>query len=223
MSLEMSDHLAKLHQSASLFDPQMEEDARIGKLLLDNNEFSPANFTFVKVENREGFDWEPSAQEEWKKNHAVMEGSINPHKLKKDEDFLFVASLFDVKDGVDVERLRMVDQSLQLAAMEIRPRTDSRLAYVPPQGQSQYQPQSQQQVQPQPQQQQEIRQQQFQYQDPPSAPVGRTSPAAIRIKEMTQNVAANLEHGVKKSFHASMSVGESFVAFINRGNVVDLA
>ncbi|KAI8842824.1 large-conductance mechanosensitive channel [Chytriomyces cf. hyalinus JEL632] len=44
-----------------------------------------------------------------------------------------------------------------------------------------------------------------------------------RIKEMTNNMGSSIGDGIKKTGKATMGVGEAFMAFINRGSVVDLA
>ncbi|KAJ3231634.1 hypothetical protein HDU81_003652 [Chytriomyces hyalinus] len=44
-----------------------------------------------------------------------------------------------------------------------------------------------------------------------------------KLKKMASNVTTNISKGALKTVGASMSVGEAFIAFINRGSVIDLA
>ncbi|KAJ3265328.1 hypothetical protein HDU77_005571 [Chytriomyces hyalinus] len=46
---------------------------------------------------------------------------------------------------------------------------------------------------------------------------------ANKLKKMASNVTSNISKGALKTVGASMSVGEAFIAFINRGSVIDLA
>ncbi|KAI8842823.1 large-conductance mechanosensitive channel [Chytriomyces cf. hyalinus JEL632] len=58
---------------------------------------------------------------------------------------------------------------------------------------------------------------------PPSiVPVPVPVPAN-KLKKMASNVTSNISKGALKTVGASMSVGEAFIAFINRGSVIDLA
>ncbi|KAJ3286408.1 hypothetical protein HDU79_006490 [Rhizoclosmatium sp. JEL0117] len=107
LSLEMSDTLASLFSKTPLQNHP--EDALVGKLLEKHNLHPPHSYTFIRVENREAFDFDARHNETWKKNHAVRGGAINPHKLKRDVDFLGVAALFDEK-GVVEDRVDKVDQ-----------------------------------------------------------------------------------------------------------------
>jgi hypothetical protein len=73
------------------------EDLLVGNLLHEAH----ANFTFVNLDNRQAFDWvqyddDPNA---W--GHKVLEGAINPHGMKLDEEYLRVASLFD-REGLNL-------------------------------------------------------------------------------------------------------------------------
>ncbi|KAJ3093489.1 hypothetical protein HK100_006584 [Physocladia obscura] len=50
-----------------------------------------------------------------------------------------------------------------------------------------------------------------------------TKQSAKRVKQLAKSVSGNVTKGVTKSLTATMSIGQAFAAFINRGSVVDLA
>ncbi|KAJ3090987.1 hypothetical protein HK100_007305 [Physocladia obscura] len=49
------------------------------------------------------------------------------------------------------------------------------------------------------------------------------SSASTNVIKFAKNVSGNVTKGVTKSLTATMSIGQAFAAFINRGSVVDLA
>jgi hypothetical protein len=89
-----------VEQFARAPDVNQHEDVLIGKLL---NE-AGANYTFVPLDNRQAFDYDPDIDdpEEW--GHKVFEGAINPHRMKTQKEYLAVANLFD-EYGLNLTRL----------------------------------------------------------------------------------------------------------------------
>ncbi|KAJ3382217.1 hypothetical protein HDU84_004420 [Entophlyctis sp. JEL0112] len=106
MSLPMIDHLSELYYRNPP-TKYVEEDALNGLLLLSNHETSPVNYTFVHVANEYAFDWDPDSNDTSANNHQVGVESLNPHKMKRDKDYLHVSGMFG-KHGIIPDRLNNV-------------------------------------------------------------------------------------------------------------------
>jgi Galactosyltransferase len=97
--------LARLHTQNPITDEH--EDVLVGRLMYEAGE----HFDLIELPNRAAFDYNAKLARgdgtAWAKDgadldafaHAVGPGSINPHKMRSDEDYLHVAACFD-KDGL---------------------------------------------------------------------------------------------------------------------------
>jgi hypothetical protein len=81
--------LARLHDLNPITDEH--EDVLIGRLLHEAGEW----FEFVTLDNQQAFDYDEENEDPWAWSHKVMEGAINPHRLKDDETYLKVAAMYD--------------------------------------------------------------------------------------------------------------------------------
>lgn len=73
----------------------------IGRLAFE----ADVEFDFIAMPNREVFDLYQGNGDVSAWSHQVLEGAINPHKMKLDEDYLEVAALFG-KDGLNLTRVK---------------------------------------------------------------------------------------------------------------------
>ena len=67
------------------------EDVLIGRLLNESGE----SWELVELDNRKAFDYDEKNTDVWAWSHAVLEGAINPHKMKDDQTYLKVAAMYD--------------------------------------------------------------------------------------------------------------------------------
>jgi hypothetical protein len=90
--------LADLHD----LDPvqTIHEDTLVGHLIDE----ADLNIRFGLLDTRQAFDVDFTCFDASRLNHAVLPGAINPHKLKRDSDYLTVAALFN-RQGLDVTKV----------------------------------------------------------------------------------------------------------------------
>jgi hypothetical protein len=94
-------HLADLYDANPIKDD--DEDVLVGRLFYEMNE----TVDFINMPNREAFDVSEDVGDVSAWSHQVLEGAINPHKMKTDEHYLKVAALFN-KDGLNLGRVKEV-------------------------------------------------------------------------------------------------------------------
>ncbi|KAI9770939.1 MAG: hypothetical protein M1840_002643 [Geoglossum simile] len=97
--------LARLHTANPITNEH--EDVLVGRLMHEAGE----SFELIELPNRTAFDYSPELARgdgtAWAAGgadldtfvHAIGPGSINPHKMRSDEDYLRVAACYD-KDGL---------------------------------------------------------------------------------------------------------------------------
>lgn len=90
--------MADLHDANPIRNE--DEDVLIGRLPFEAN----VKFDFIAMPNREAFDVDQRIDDVSARSHQVLEGAINPHKMKLDEDYLEVAALFG-EDGLNLTRV----------------------------------------------------------------------------------------------------------------------
>lgn len=73
------------------------DDVLLGRLLYEADE----KFEFVELDNQIAFDYDEENSDVQAWSHKVMEGAINPHRLKDDETYLKVAAMYN-SSGLNV-------------------------------------------------------------------------------------------------------------------------
>jgi beta-1,3-galactosyltransferase 1 len=89
LSWEMVTLIARLYTSNPIKDEI--DDVLLGRLLYEADEW----FEFIELDNQRAFDYDEEGSDVWAWSHKVMEGAINPHRLKDDETYLRVAAMYD--------------------------------------------------------------------------------------------------------------------------------
>jgi beta-1,3-galactosyltransferase 1 len=89
LSWEMVTLVARLYTLNPIKDEI--DDVLLGRLLYEANE----RFEFITLDNQRAFDYEEENDDVSAWSHKVMEGAINPHRLKDDETYLRIAAMYD--------------------------------------------------------------------------------------------------------------------------------
>jgi hypothetical protein len=89
ISWEMVTLVARLYTLNPIKDEI--DDVLLGRLLFEAGE----DFEFINLNNQKAFDLDEENSDAWAWSHKVMEGAINPHRLKDDETYLRVAGMYD--------------------------------------------------------------------------------------------------------------------------------
>ena len=97
--------LARLHATNPIDDEH--EDVLVGRLLYEGG----VTFELVTLSNQQAFDLDEDNLNEWDWSHNVMDGAINPHKMKDDEAYLRVAAWYGDRNFTLEDRIAAMNRT----------------------------------------------------------------------------------------------------------------